>query len=70
MAVLCYTVTAERGDGPVWVFQCREHPGALSESPRLLDAYRLMPEAIAFVAGVDGSEVEIDLRPAQVGLCR
>lgn len=56
-----YTVTAERGDGPVWVFQCKEQPGAISESRRLRDAPVLMQEAIAFVADVDESEVEIDL---------
>lgn len=56
-----YTVRAERGAGPVWVFQCVEFPGALSEGRRLIDAYRLMPEAIAFVAGVDESDVQVEL---------
>lgn len=54
-------MTAERGTGPVWVFQCEEFPGAISESRRLADAYRLMPEAISFVADVEPSDVEIDL---------
>jgi len=61
--VMRYTVTAERGAGPVWVFQCREHPGAISESRRLGDVFRLMPEAIAYVADVDEEAVEIELVP-------
>ncbi len=63
VAVTRYTVTAERGAGPVWVFQCREHPGAISESRRLSDAHRLMREAIAFVADVDEADIEIELAP-------
>lgn len=34
---------------------------ARSEGRRLIDAYRLMPEAIAFVAGVDESDVQVEL---------
>jgi L-lysine 2,3-aminomutase len=56
-----YHVTAERGIGPVWVFQCTEVPGALSQGHRLADADSLMREAIAWVAGVDPSTVEIDM---------
>lgn len=57
-----YTVTAERGaDRGVWVFQCKEHPGAISQSRRRSDAAGLMSEAIAFVAEVDPDTVEIDL---------
>ena len=64
MAMTRYTVTAERGSGPrpPWVFQCIEHPGAISESKRLDQAEMLMREAIAWVAGVPEDEVEIDLR--------
>jgi predicted RNase H-like HicB family nuclease len=59
-----YTVTAEPGSRPgVWVFQCREFPGAISQSRRLADAPMLMREAIAFVAEVEESAVEIDLVP-------
>jgi predicted RNase H-like HicB family nuclease len=58
-----YTVTAERGSSNVWVFQCREFPGAISEGKTLASAYDLMPEAIAFVAEVDEASVEIDLVP-------
>lgn len=47
----------------MWVFQCQEHPGAISQGRRLADAPVLMREAIAFVAGVPQDEVEIDLRP-------
>lgn len=63
VAVMRYTVTAEHGTGPVWVFQCKEHPGAISESRRLGDGFRLMPEAIAYVADVDEDDVEITLVP-------
>ncbi len=62
MVAMRYTVTAERGRGQVWVFQCAEYPGAISEGTRLADARRLMPEAIAFVAEVDPENIEIDLR--------
>lgn len=57
-----YTVTAQRGEGPVWVFQCVEYPGAISQSRRLLGYQDLMREAISFVAEVDPADVEIDLR--------
>lgn len=60
-----YTVTAERGTDPkVWVLQCAEHPGAISQTRRLSEAPRLMRETIAWVAGVSEAEVEIQLRPA------
>lgn len=62
MAVTRYTVTAERGRR-WWVLQCVEHPGAISEVARLDQAPTAMREAIAFVAGVDPSDVEVDLRP-------
>ena len=63
VAMSRYTVTAERGQGNIWVFQCAEYPGAISESRRLSDAHRLMTEAIAFVAEVDPETIEIDLQP-------
>lgn len=60
VAMSTYTVTAERGaSSRTWVFQCREHPGAISQGRRLSDARRLMPEAIAFVSGVDPGDVEV-----------
>lgn len=63
-----YTVTAERGSDPgVWVFQCREYPGAISQSRRLSDAAQLMAEAIGFVAEVDPATVQIDLIPVLPG---
>lgn len=59
-----YTVTADRGSDPrVWVLQCVEVPGAISETRRLSEARELMVEAIAFAADIDEREVEIDLRP-------
>lgn len=63
VAVTRYTVTAERGRR-WWVLQCVEHPGAISEVARLDQAATVMREAIAFVAQVDPSDVEVDLRPA------
>lgn len=61
VAMTHFTVTAERGTGPVWVFQCVEHPGAISQSRRLADYDDLMREAIGFVAEVDAGDVMIDL---------
>ncbi len=58
-----YTVTAERGTSGVWVLQCVEHPGAISEARSLASAPGLMREAIAFVAGVDPDEVEVEVTP-------
>lgn len=63
MAVTRYTVTAERGRR-WWSLQCVEHPGALSEVARLDQAAKAMAESIAFVAGVDAADVEIDLVPS------
>lgn len=57
-----YTVTAERGRR-WWSLQCVEHPGAISEVARLDQAPEAMREVIAFVAQVDPSTVEVDLRP-------
>lgn len=58
-----FTVTAERGTDPaVWVFQCREYPGAISQSRRLSDAARLMAEAIGFVAELEEAPEEIAAR--------
>lgn len=61
MEVTTYTVIAERGAGSVWVLQCAEHPGAISQTKRLDQAESLMREAIAWVAEVPESEVEIEL---------
>lgn len=54
-----YTVTAERS-GQWWSLQCVEVPGAISQVARLGQADQIR-EAIAFVAGVDEDDVEIDL---------
>lgn len=59
-----FTVTAERGTDPkVWVLQCAEWPGAISQTRRLSEAPRLMRETIAWVSGVDEADVQIQLRP-------
>lgn len=67
VAMIRYTVTAERGQGPIWVLQCQQFPGAISESRRLADADRLMREAISYVAEVDPDTIEIDLQPILPG---
>lgn len=62
VAMTDYTVTVERGAGDrVWVFQCVEVPGAISESKRLSEVFPLMREAIAFVADVPQESVDITL---------
>lgn len=62
-----YTVTAERGTGEVWVFQCVEYPGAISQARSLSAAPGLMREAIAFVAEVDPDEVDVlEISPQRV----
>ena len=58
-----YNVTASRGAGHVWVFQCRDFPDARTRAKSLAAAYELMPAEIAFAAGVDQASVEIDLVP-------
>jgi predicted RNase H-like HicB family nuclease len=63
VAMTTYTVTAERGTSGAWIFQCVEAPGAISQGRRLTDAKRLMPEAIAFVTGVNEASVEISVMP-------
>ena len=57
-----YTVEATR-NGQWWSLQCVEVPGALSQAKSLAEAKRIMPEAIAFVAEVPESEVEVTVRP-------
>lgn len=58
-----YTVSASRGSGGEWVFQCDEHPRAVARAKGLAAAYELMPAEIAGVAGVDPAKVDIDLVP-------
>lgn len=57
-----YTATARR-DGRWWVVQCDQYPGALSQVARLEQAAEVHREAIAFVAEVDESDVEVEVRP-------
>lgn len=59
---MTYTVEATRS-GTWWSLQCVEVPGALSQSKSLAEAQRIMPEAIAFVAGVPEPEVEVIVTP-------
>ncbi len=62
VAMTTYTVTAERGTSTgLWVLQCVEHPGAVSQTKRLAEADELMREAISFVANVDESDIDITL---------
>ena len=58
--VTLYTVTAER-DSSLWMFQCVEFPGALSNGEHLDDVFDVMPEAISFVADVPEESVRIRL---------
>ncbi|GAB3057652.1 hypothetical protein [Sediminivirga luteola] len=57
-----YTVTATR-TGRWWALQCDEVPGALSQAVSLEEAERIMPEAIAYVAGVPEDQVEVTIVP-------
>lgn len=57
-----YTVTAERGSGPVWVLECAE-VGAVSQTKRLDHAADEMREAIAYQAGINPDEVNIIVEP-------
>lgn len=57
-----FTATARR-DGRWWVVQCDQLPGALSQVARLEQAEVVHREAIAFVADVDESGVEVAVRP-------
>jgi hypothetical protein len=63
MVMPTYTVTASRGAGHQWVFKCQEFPRAQARGRSLADAYELMPDELAFVAGVDPASVEIDVVP-------
>lgn len=56
-----YTVTAERS-GKWWALQCVEVPGALSQVARLDQAQDMIREAIAWVADVPESDIEIEMQ--------
>ena len=58
-----YLVTAGRGSGGQWVFQCAEFPRAIARGRSLAAAYELMPAEIASVAGVNPACIEVDLVP-------
>ncbi len=55
-----FPVTAERGNG-VWVLE--SELGAVSQVRRLDKAAEEMREAVAYLAGLPESEVEIEVRP-------
>lgn len=57
-----FTVTAQRGTGQVWVLECPEL-GAVSQTRRLDRAAEEMREAVAYLAGLDESEVDIEVVP-------
>lgn len=61
LVAMNFTSTA-RKDGRWWVVQCDQHPGALSQVARLDQAAEHQREAIAFVADLNESEVEVDVR--------
>ena len=58
-----YVVTAGRGTGGQWVFQCADFPRAVARGRSLAAAYELMPEEIAAAASVDPASVDIDIVP-------
>lgn len=62
VSAITYTVEATR-TGTWWSLQCVEVPGALSQVKSLAEGKRIMPEAIAFVAGVPESDVEVIVTP-------
>ena len=56
-----FTVTAERGHGDWWVLEAPD-VGAVSQVRRLDQVEDEMREAIAHLAGLPESEVEVDVR--------
>ena len=58
---LIFTVTAERGRGDWWVLEAPD-VGAVSQVRRLDQVEDEMREAIAHLAGLPESEVEVDVR--------
>lgn len=61
-AMTQYTATATK-DGRWWVVQCIEFPGAITQVSRLSQAGEFIREAIAYVADVPESEVEVQVTP-------
>lgn len=57
-----FTVTAERGKGNWWVTECAE-VGAVSQVRRLDQAADDIREAIAYLADLDESDVDIRIAP-------
>ncbi|MDN6387171.1 MAG: hypothetical protein L0J86_05775 [Corynebacterium sp.] len=66
VAMTTFTVTAERGTGPVWVLECPE-VGAVSQTRRLGNAADEMREAISYLSGLAPSEVDIVVEPILPG---
>lgn len=60
VAAMRFTSTA-RKDGRWWVVQNDQHAGALSQVTRLADAEAHQREAIAFVAGLDETDVDVEV---------
>ena len=58
---LIFTVTAERGRGDWWVLEAPD-VGAVSQVRRFDQVEDEMREAIAHLAGLPESEVEVDIR--------
>lgn len=66
---MAYTVHVEPGKREgVWVLQCLEVPGALSETTDLREAPALMREAIAFVAQVPSEGIDVVIKPPEHAL--
>ncbi|WP_312978850.1 hypothetical protein [Corynebacterium sp.] len=57
-----FTVTAERGSGPMWVLECPD-VGAVSQTRRLDRTADEMREAIAYLSGLNQSDIDIVVKP-------
>ena len=60
---MTYLVTATRGTGGQWVFQCPDVARAVARGRSLDAAYDLMPAQIAAIAGVHPAVVNIEIVP-------
>jgi hypothetical protein len=61
VVAVTYTSQAHK-EGRWWIVQNDQHPGALSQVKRLDLAAEAQREAIAFVAGVPASSVDVEVR--------
>ena len=62
VAMITYTVTAERGASGVWVLECKEL-GVVSQTKRLDQAEEEVGEALAYQSGLAPSEFHVKVIP-------